>query len=426
MRYQLEQQVMVTDKAPSKRRTKGGDPPRWRRRLKRALWGTAIATPVGVLLLWLAVHRYPWLGPAIADGLRSVLGTETVSRIEDFVYGVEDRWNRWWREDEAPKAYWKVPASSVSASAAPPTSSNAAGPDAGPPEPLFRPADVGPMFKALAAAGDGTWVPIPDPVRPSDPPRMYKTLIHPDAKRPWAELFVVAMDLPRLQLHLVAGTVEPRSGTQEARAYQRSGVIPSEHRDGLLAAFNGGFKTEHGRWGMRIAGVTLIPGRAHGCTITMTADHALRIAPWQDIEGGADHLTWWRQTPPCMILEGKRHGGLWDPDAKGWGAALEGDTVIRRSAMGLDEAAEVLFVSMTNHTSAQALADGMRHAGSHTVAQLDVNWSFPRFVIFPRGADGKRQTQSLFEGFEVDAEDYLTAPAQRDFFYVLRADAAPR
>jgi len=389
---------------------------KWRRRLKRFFVGLAIAIPVAGLILWIAVHRYPWLGPVIADNLRALLGPERVSRIEDFVYGLEDTWNQWWRSDEKPKAYWEVPSTSAPPPPPPPPSSADAGP---PPPPPFQPKDVGPLHGTLAAQGDGVWVPVPDPARPSAPPLMFKTLIHPDRKRPWAELFVVVMDLTQIDLHLVAGSAEPRALTPEGRKYERTGLIPSEDQSRLLAGFNGGFKMEHGRWGMRIDGVTLIPGRRHGCTIAKEKDHHLVIAPWQDIEDRNESFLWWRQTPPCMYLKGERHGGLWDPDAKGWGAALEGDTVIRRSAFGLDENREKLFVSVSNHTTARAIADGMHHAGAADVAQLDVNWSFPRFVVFPEDR-GKRYTRSLFEGFEVDEDDYLRDPNARDFFYVLR------
>lgn len=389
---------------------------RWRRRLERVAVGLAIAVPVGVLLLWIAVHRFPWLGPLIADNLRSLLGAERVSRIEDFVYGLEDTWNQWWRSDEAPKAYWEVPTGSAAVPEPAPSPSADAGP---PPPPPFQPKDVGPLHGALAAQGDGVWVAVPDPAKPSAPPLMYKTLIHPDRKRPWAELFVVAMDLTQIELHLVAGSAEPRALTAEGRKYERTGLIPIDHHDRLLAGFNGGFKMEHGRWGMRIDGVTLIDGRPHGCTITKAEKGQLSIAPWQEIEDRHEGFAWWRQTPPCMYLEGKRHGGLWDPEAKGWGAALEGDTVIRRSAFGLDTDRKVLFVSVSNHTTARAIADGMHHAGAADVAQLDVNWSFPRFVVFPEDR-GKRYTRSLFEGFEVTEDDYLRDANARDFFYVVQ------
>ncbi|MFP6687248.1 MAG: hypothetical protein VB934_21185, partial [Polyangiaceae bacterium] len=53
---------------------------RWRRWFKRLI----IATPVAILVLWILVHRVPWLGSFLADSLRSIIGVEAVSRLEDF------------------------------------------------------------------------------------------------------------------------------------------------------------------------------------------------------------------------------------------------------------------------------------------------------------------------------------------------------
>jgi hypothetical protein len=394
------------------RRAKTDKPSRWRRRIKRTLAGLAIGMPIGVLALWMAVHRYPALGPWLADTLRSIIGTDAVSRLEEIAYGVEDRWNRFWREDEPPRAHWEVP------SAQPPLPPSEA--SARPTLPPFRPADVGPLFNSLAAKGDGSWVAVPDPHAPQAPIALHKTLLHPDRKRPWAELFVVAVDLRQLEIHPVAGSSEPASVAPGARDYQRPALVPSEARERLVMAFNGGFKTEHGRWGMRVDGVTLVPARAFGCTVAAERDGDLIIDAWENLSERQQSLRWWRQTPPCMALDNKRHGGLWDPDARGWGVALGGDTVIRRSAIGLDADGGVLFVSVSNHTTAQAIADGMLHAGAVDIAQLDVNWSYPRIVVFPPDGADRRKAESLFQGFEVEPDDYLRERAPRDFFYLAR------
>jgi hypothetical protein len=381
----------------------------WRKRLKRFGLVVLAALPVAVIGLWIAVHRYPRLGPAIADGLRSIIGTDAVSWLEEVAYGIEDRWNSWWRSEEEPKAYWETP-SEPARSASPPKQPKKF--------PEFRPADVGPLFKALAAKGDGVWVPVPDPKRANDPPAMYKTLLHPDRKRPWAELFLVAVDLRRVELRAMAGTAEPRSLAPGARDYQRSGRIPANEHARLLAAFNGGFKSEHGQWGMRVDGVTLVAPRAFGCTFASERDGKPVIDAWEKLAPRHEELRWWRQGPPCMYLDGKRHGALWDPDARGWGAALGGDTVIRRSAVGLDASGKVLYLAVTNYTIAQALADGMHHAGAVDVAQLDVNWSYPKIVMFPqRGTE--IEAESLFQGFMVEPAEYLREASPRDFFYLL-------
>jgi hypothetical protein len=262
-------------------------------------------------------------------------------------------------------------------------------------------------------------VAVADPLRPTAPAVQYKTLVHPDKRRVWAELFVVAVDLRRVELHFIEGAVEPKTHVAEARSYRRRGLIPASHHDALLAAFNGGFRAVHGRWGLGVGEVTLIAPRKFGCTIGRSADGSLVLDHWEEL-AQTEQLLWWRQGPPCMLRGGKRHGGLWDPDARGWGAALGGDTVIRRSALGLNADRDVLFVAVSNFTTAQVLADGMAHVGAVDVVQLDVNWSYPKFILFPQGPSGQRVAKSLFKGFEVGEGDYLRDTARRDFFYLVR------
>lgn len=250
---------------------------------------------------------------------------------------------------------------------------------------------------------------------------MHKTLLHPDKSRPWAELFVVAFDLERIDLHFVPGTREPKPNAAGGRDIERSGLIAGSDRERLLVAFNGGFKTEHGHYGMGIGGKRVVLPRPHSCTIAKTKGGELTIDTWTALEAREAEFVWWRQTPPCVYEDGKMHPSLWDPETRGWGAALGGETVIRRSAIALDEKRHFLFVGVSNHTTAKALADGMHHAGGHDVAQLDVNWSFPKLVVFERGPDGL-EPKSLFEGFEVEQGEFVREPSPRDFFYVTRRE----
>ncbi len=99
--------------------------PATRRRIKRALVGLVIALPVTVGALWYTSNTVPWFGAWLADTLRSVIGTEAVGDLEEFAYGVEDRWNQFWREGEKPKTYWDAPSSSASSPAAPTTEPSA-------------------------------------------------------------------------------------------------------------------------------------------------------------------------------------------------------------------------------------------------------------------------------------------------------------
>ena len=132
-------------------------------------------------------------------------------------------------------------------------------------------------------------------------------------------------------------------------------------------------------------------------------------------------MKWFRQMPGCMYEDGKIHPGLADPETRLWGATLDGETVIRRSAVGLSAARDVLYVGISNHTTAKAIADGMRHAGAATVGQLDVNWSYPKFVLYePKEPGGPRKAVALAAGFEFDEDEYIRKRSLRDFFYLVR------
>jgi len=395
-----------------------------RRRLRRFLIGLGIGIPATLVALWIAVHRVEWLGPLISNSLRAVIGAEAVTWIQDRVYGVEDGFNRFWRKEEKPKAYWEVPKASAEREPTPVASAGDAGP---PPLPPFRPKDVGPVHTSWSAPGDGQWVAVRDSRRPKEPTFLFKTLLHPDRNRSWAELFVVAVDLRRVTLHAVPGYREPKATLPEAKELKRPAKIPVEHHEELLAAFNGGFMAEHGAYGMMVEGMRLLPPRKGVCTIAeMKTTGELRIATWDKLEAEEPKMNWYRQAPNCMYEDGKMHPALHNPEVRRWGATLEGDTVIRRSAIGIDASGKVLYVGITNHTTARAIAQGMFHAGAKDVAQLDVNWSYPKFVLFePGDAGAERQAVPLAKGFEFSTDEYIRKRSLRDFFYLLRKPTPP-
>ena len=367
---------------------------------------------------WVAIHQFDWAGPLVANSLRAVVGVDNVAKLEDFVYGVEDRVNRSVRGTEAPQARWSVP-EKPSAAPAPPPAASATGTKIG--LPPFKPKDPGPALKQWSAKGDGIWVPITDPRRPGEEPYMMKTLLHPDVTRGWAEVFVVAVDLRRTDVFMVAGTQEPKEEKPLPTAPARTGVIPPKHHDELLAAFNGGFMTEHGGYGMLLDGITIVSPKPSACTFALYKDGSMRIATWKSIAETEKDMVWYRQAPECMVENGKLHPGLVYGGGLKWGATLDGETVIRRSAIGLNAERNILYVCITNHTTARVLADGLKHAGAVDIAQLDVNWSYPKFVLFEPGKAGpERKAVALAEGFEFSEDEYIRKKNRRDFFYLMR------
>jgi hypothetical protein len=408
-----------------------------RRRRKLLVGGMTLLGALGAALV-LAVHNIPQAGPFIANSLRAVIGIEAVSRLEETVASVEDTVMR--MRAEPPRSLSSVSPTIIGADvanapgaasvlAAPPLDAPLAcfEPDGteppaapAPSAPAFVPADIRPPFPEVAAAGDGVWVPVPDPEHPEVPPVMYKTLLHPDAERGHAEVFIVALPSSSVRLRSVPGSEEPASENPAVRGIAYRGFIPSDQRGDLLAAFNGGFRVEHGHHGMMVDGVTIVPPRVDMCTIAGYEDGSLQIGTYSRLAALPRKPVWYRQSPRCMVEQGALHPGLRDPNSRGWGTALEGDTVIRRSGIALSEDGRTLLVAVTNFTTARALAVGLRAAGGHNVAQLDINRSFPKFLLFPRDESGVRRPASLFDGFLFDREEMLDEPNPRDFFYVVR------
>jgi hypothetical protein len=131
----------------------------------------------------------------------------------------------------------------------------------------------------------------------------------------------------------------------------------------------------------------------------------------------------YRQTPPCLVEEGNIHDALLAADdAKGWGMSVSGQTVIRRSAVGLDPTGKTLFYGVGESVTAGTLARAMKAAGAENAAQLDVNEAYPRFVFYAPAPHGAlpRVTSALIPDIHFSRTEYVGNPEFRDFFYVTR------
>lgn len=358
---------------------------------------------VGLCAAWFAVRHVPWFGPLVADQLRALVGSERVTQLEETVAGVEDRVQHVVSDGKARSLSDATPSELLVSVAAAQTPLESAAPRA-----------VGPLYPATASAEDGTWQAVN--ARVGESGAMYRTIVHPDSERVYAELFVFALDLSKLSVHAVAGSIEPKSAGPMPDVARR-GVIPESDRGALVAAFNGGFKAEHGQFGMMVDGAELLAPKPQSCTFAASGDGGLRIRPWANLSG-TNGLSWWRQTPGCMLQDGVLHPGLRTADSRNWGATLDGKTVIRRSAVGLSADARTLFIGISNATTARALALGMQHVGASDVAQLDVNFSFPRFLLYRDGERSALNAVGAVRGLLYQPDEYLGHASTRDFFYV--------
>jgi hypothetical protein len=391
--------------------------PRWLGRRwswkKRLLVGAGVSA-VGVAGLWIAMHEVPWLGPALAEGARSVLGPSAVAWLEDKSYGVADEINQLRHRNDPPKDFW-VTGREVSAPA--PVEGKAA--------PSFPPPRFAPPASSVAAERDGIWYALEEG-RAAEPSGavgpLVKAQVHPDDKRGFAVVAVTAIDLERLDLHLVAGLEEPTS--QHVPRARRPGLVPPEHLATVVAAFNGGFRAVHGQWGMRIGADHFLSPRDAGCTVALFPEPGpvVEIGTWKALKSREASMLALRQTPPCLVEGGQLNPSATD-HAKGWGATVSGETIIRRSAIGVDKTGKVLFYGMGDALTAQTIGVALKAAGAVSVAQLDVNYSYPRFVLFSEPAAGKSYPEakhSLIKDVKYRSGEYTNDPQLRDFFYLAR------
>jgi hypothetical protein len=371
----------------------------------RWLLGALALGGAALFATWLGIRTLPWFGPLLADNLRTFLGSENVTRLEETLAGVEDHVQHAVSRGEARSLSDATPSELLPTVTA----------EAPPLEVERRPSPLGPMYSTVTTAEDGIWQPVEARATPNTV--LYRTIVHPDPERVYAELFVFALDLSAVRVHAVAGSIEPKSA-EPRPDIARPGVIPESDREHLIAAFNGGFKAEHGQFGMMVDGKELLAPRRTSCTFAGLSDGSLRIGPWTALAAGAADYSFWRQAPGCMVEQGALHPGLSDVDSRRWGATLEGGTVIRRSAVGLSADRQTLFVGISNSTTARALAMGMRHAGAADVAQLDVNFSYPRFLVYREQPEAGLVAIGAVKGQLFERDEYLGHASTRDFFYV--------
>jgi Phosphodiester glycosidase len=304
--------------------------------------------------------------------------------------------------------------------------------------PPFPPPAFPVPFERTAATEDGVWRPLVPGVD-GEASLFYRATVHPDPVQHFLAVAVVAIDLDRIAVHLVAGTREPLSTTVPPE--RRPGLVPAADLPSLVAVMNGGFMTRHGSWGLMIGGDVFLPPHDDGCTVALYADDRVRVRTHVELADTVPAMIAYRQTPPCLVEQGAVSPALLgDEKPRRWGLSATGGVTIQRSAIGVAEGARTLLYGFGEGIPPRALAEAMRAAGAVDAAELDVNWSFPRFLVYgpgaspqaPRGSTmGLRPaepgsapypevTATLVPRVEHAPGAYVVKPAERDFFYLTR------
>ena len=422
---------------------------------RRFLLAVLIITGASVIGLVAVPAVFPDTGAVMADALRSVVGPEPVSALESVVFKVQDVFNRaeFQATGKAQEVDWVSPARPAQvpapAPAVPkPTALNSTM-SVGPIEATATPESSSSVMTATAEPS------IPSDVQPSVPtstritqesvvsalptveggwqafgpsatsglPIMSRGIVKPDPSRPFVRTAVIRIDLDHAQLHLVAGTKEP-AFAKGVPPFARPGSIPNPDisPDILLAAFNGGFKAEHGHYGMMVNEQIILPPLDGIATVGLYRDGHIQMGAWGQEVTRTQDLVAFRQNCALLVQQGQVRPNIDNTDLLTWGfTGKSSPSATWRSGLGLSQDGRFLIYVVGQSLTAQTLAVALQQAGAYYGMQLDINGGYTRFATYTPSNSSHAalpmRAEMLLKDMRRTAQQFL-APYSRDFFYV--------
>jgi hypothetical protein len=182
-------------------------------------------------------------------------------------------------------------------------------PETGWPPPPMKP------YLSPALPGEGEWVPLDsDPfllVNPGAPAAFVTSFIRADRERQYTRIYVTVWDPRQVEMHMMAGTVEPIGASGEAGP----GLIPRspEIIGRLVAGMNGGFQALHGEFGMMGDGIVYLPPKPYAATVAAMRDGSTGFGEWPADEGVPDSILSYRQNLTVLVKDEK-----WNPYGRTW------------------------------------------------------------------------------------------------------------
>jgi hypothetical protein len=400
--------------------------PQVRRKFLVRLIGLIFAACAGG---YLVATVWPSVGAQGADVLRGIIGDGAVAWLEGAVFQVQDALLQMeYRLGAEPDAPWAVGSAAATPPAPPsdrstpsilptPTVKIESGKTgtAGPPSPTATPVRWPPLpLPAFGTMeGEGEWTAYFYNAQGAT--SAYRTFLQPDPDRPYAIAAVVAADLDACRLRYVLGFEEPFF--EEAVAVERTGIIPKADKQpgSLLAAFNGGFLTRHGLFGVMVDGETLVPMIAGLGTLAIYPDGRVRIGVWGSDLTSLEGISTVRQNGAIVVQDGRINPQAFEDSLELWGASLSGDMTTWRSAVGVSADGRTFYYVAGWSLNMPALARALQRAGAHSAIQLDINHYWVLFTKFVFEPDGIRSLP-LLDGMQENVDRYLFAYS-RDYFY---------
>ncbi|MBX3225674.1 MAG: hypothetical protein KIT84_31150 [Labilithrix sp.] len=284
--------------------------------------------------------------------------------------------------------------------------------------------------------GEGEWRPPKQPwvkrmpahgAKEEPPSPFYETFVRPDEDRPYAKVVLVAMDMRQLDLGMEAGSEDPKPLTGPpgtGRVPRDPNLVPR-----IAACFNGGFKTEHGNYGMMLNKRVLLPPQPGAASVILTKDGRVGMGSWgskpevghiHDVE--KDEIVSFRQNLDPLVDNDKVN-----PQNRGqWGFVLPGTSMqTERTGLCVTNAGHMIY-AWGDDTSATSLGKAMKAAGCVYGMHLDMNPHHTGFIYTNINAFKGRDYKSelLNSKMGIDTDRYLLY-APKDFFFMSLHDPRP-
>lgn len=380
----------------------------------------------------------PSTGAQIADLLRSVIGVQAVAEMESVSFQIQDVINstRYQITGQKPALSFSSAVSTVVATLPPIKTRTPLHPAATAPAQVATATAEPRQPTALPPPPTATPVPLPDIVEASPHVDggwqafgpvvgghsvMARGSVKPDPARPYAQAAVVRIDLSKVNLHFVLGTQEPVAAPG-TRPIARTGAIPTldQAPDSLLIAFNGGFKSIHGHYGVQLNGTNVITPQYGLASLVIYDNGAINLGAWGIEITDTQHIVAIRQNCPMLVDSGTINPSVTDGNRKEWGYTVKNLDTTWRSGIGVTKDGRFLIYATGNSLTVESLGRALLMAGAYNGMQLDINGFYTRFAIYqPANGKGKYPVvaQKLLDQMTVLPTQFLQ-PYDRDFFYV--------
>jgi hypothetical protein len=258
-----------------------------------------------LLILTVVPILSPSAGADMADMLRAVVGPGPVAVLESVSFQLQDIYNQARYQvsgDQSQIAFSDPQQNQTIPTLSPIKPTGMINPNTPVPAPTSTPAiqkTPEPVFNVVSDAPQIGWGAFGPNVNGA--PAMARALEMMDPTRSYTAIALVRIDLSRLQLHMMPGNLEPAHPSGISQAIPSLGMVPPTDQGQLIAAFNGGFKKIHGRYGMMVDGITLLPPIQGIATVAIYQNGQVKIGAWGTEITQTPDLIAFRQNCPLFI-----------------------------------------------------------------------------------------------------------------------------